>query len=395
MDDPPPDPTPDDQERPRPSTLAPKAFGLLTPHHATKDLASELHALGIPAEAPAADPAHTSLLDRELAAIVEMPPDAPNPLIAPATPAPVTPNDMRAVLQAALAWGESTPGYWRASLPDLAGGSPLAVRWVQVALLAPLVDPGALDSSTARPEPLSILGAYARLRYRLLPYFLHSAHETAEAGIAMLRPPFLGAPSGSAIPAPEAEYQIGRDLLVAPALSDSAEPATRRVSLPPYADWYDWWTGTLHQGEQEVEVAAPLDRLPLFVRAGAALPLADPRLSVGEEPVEIARLLLFAPRDGAIGANIEIPADVMFGVEQERGERKARIFAEGIPPTVRDLEIVGLPADARLLDAASPKMALRPGDGTLPGLGGAWSSVIVSLDVGAYSTGLELGWSAG
>ena len=83
----------------------------------------------------------------------------------------------------------------------------------------------------------------------------------------------------------------------------------------------------------------------------------------------MTRLLLFAPRDGAIGASVELADDDMLGVEQERGDRKARIFVEGIPSTIRDLEIVGLPAGTRLVDASSPRIALAPGDGTLPGPG--------------------------
>jgi hypothetical protein len=188
------------------------------------------------------------------------------------------------------------------------------------------------------------------------------------------------------------QFLLGRDLLVAPIFSDSTEPVTRRVYLPAYANWYDWWTGALHEGRQWVETISPLDRLPLYVRAGTALPLADPRPAGSDGPVEVARLLLFAPRDGAIGASVELADDDMLGVEQERGDRKARIFAEGLPRTIRDLEVVGLPDGTHLLDASSPRIALVPGDGTLPGLGGAWKSVTIGLDVGSFTAGLELGW---
>jgi hypothetical protein len=82
----------------------------------------------------------------------------------------------------------------------------------------------------------------------------------------------------------------------------------------------------------------------------------------------------------------------MLGVEHERGADRARIFIEGMPPSIETLEIVGLSASAEMVDAASPRMRLVPGDRSLPGFGGSWDSITVALDAGAYSTGLELRW---
>jgi alpha-glucosidase (family GH31 glycosyl hydrolase) len=181
------------------------------------------------------------------------------------------------------------------------------------------------------------------------------------------------------------QFLLGRDLLVAPIFSDSLEPVTRRVYLPAYANWYDWWTGRLSEGKQWVETTAPIDRIPLYVRAGTVIPLTDPKSSIGDAPIEVNRLVLFAPRDGAIGASVEYGEDDMLGVEQERGERKARIYVEGIPNTIHDLEIVGLPASAHLVDASAPAITLAPGRAH----GG---SLVVKLDPGAFTAGLELGW---
>jgi hypothetical protein len=313
-------------------------------------------------------------------------------------PSPSDIPEMRTRLQEGLAFGLSSPGYWRADLnrPSSESVSPeLLSRWAQLALLSPLVGIGTgvpSHPAWSDAQARSILPAYIRLRYRLLPYLLHCARETSQTGLPMLRPLLLEFSWDPEAGDVDDQFLLGRDLLVAPIFSDSAEPVTRRVYLPAYANWYDWWTGTLYEGRQWLETTSPLEKLPIYVRAGTAIPLTDPRPAGSDAPVDVTRLLLFAPRDGAIGASVELADDNMLGVEQERGDRKARIFIEGIPRTIRDLEVVGLPASTQLVDASSPRIALIPGDGVLPGLGGAWNSVTIGLDVGNFTAGLELGW---
>lgn len=312
--------------------------------------------------------------------------------------APTDVDAMRARLQQGLTYGLATSGFWRADLNPASSTSvspALLARWAQLALLSPLVGIDASvpsDPAWSDARARSVVQAFAALRYRLLPYLLHCARETAQTGLPMLRPLLLEFSWDPEAVDVDDQYLLGRDVLLAPVFSDSAEPVSRRVYLPAYANWYDWWTGTLYEGRQWVESTVPLGRVPLYVRAGTAIPLADPRPPGGDAPVEVTRLLLFAPRDGAIGASVELADDDMLGVEQERGERKARIFVEGIPRTIRDLEIVGLPVGTRLVDASSPKIAHAPGDGALPGQDGAWNSVVISLDVGAFTAGLELAW---
>jgi alpha-D-xyloside xylohydrolase len=242
-------------------------------------------------------------------------------------------------------------------------------------------------------EPaLAVFRAYAELRYRLLPYLLHCARETADLGLPMLRPLVLEFSWDATAAQIDDQYLLGRDLLVAPVFSDEQGPVERRVYLPAYANWYDWWTGVFLEGGQWVEQSVPLERLPLYVRAGTAVPLADPRPAIGDQPIDVTRLLLFAPRDGAIGSSVELADGDMLGVEHERGPERSRIYIEGLPPTVRDIEIVGLPGGVEIVDAASTRVRIVPGDGLLPGFGGTWDSVTIALDVGAYTTGLELRW---
>ena len=312
-------------------------------------------------------------------------------------PAPANIEEMRSRLRTGLSFGVTTPGFWRADLnPPAEAVSPvLLARWAQLATLSPLVGIGAgvpNDPSWSDPATRGVLQAYVRLRYRLLPYLLHCARETAQSGQPALRPLLLEFSWDQDAVDVDDQFSLGRDLLVAPIFAESPDPVTRRVYLPAYANWYDWWTGTLYEGRQWIETTAPLDRVPLYVRAGTALPLADPRAAGGAGSPDVTRLLLFAPRDGAIGSSVELADDDMLGVEQERGDRKARVFIEGLARSIRDLEIVGLPVGTRLVDASSSRIALSAGDGVLPGLGGSWNSVTIGLDVGNFTAGLELAW---
>jgi alpha-D-xyloside xylohydrolase len=83
------------------------------------------------------------------------------------------------------------------------------------------------------------------------------------------------------------EYLMGEGLLVAPVIVGGAPVAangetTRSVYLPP-GEWEDFWTGKPHPGQQEIEVRVPLERIPLFVKSGTILPLAQPTLHT-EDP---------------------------------------------------------------------------------------------------------------
>jgi hypothetical protein len=366
----------------RPSVPPPTTFGMTASFGAAvsdgdaQSIADRLHSTGIPNETPG----RAGPEDRATREIEGM----------------GGADEFRRSLQAALALGLVAPGRWPpADEPPPSASPALYARWAQARLLMPFarvpIAPGAAPWGGGE-RTLAIFRDYARLRYRLLPYLLHCAQETAQQGLPMLRPLLLEFSWDADALTIDDQYLLGRDVLVAPIFDDTDGDAARRVYLPRYAHWYDWWTGQFFEGGQWLDVAAPLERIPLYARAGTAIPIGDARDTIGGNPVEVSRLLLFAPADGAIGASVELPDGEMLGVEHERGADRARIFIEGIPPSIKTLEIVGLSARAAMVDAASPRMRLVPGDGSLPGFGGGWDSITVALDAGAYTTGLELRW---
>ena len=111
---------------------------------------------------------------------------------------------------------------------------------------------------------------FARLRMNLLPYILNEAAHAAATGEPMLRALLLDDPDDAEVWSIADQYRFGRDLLVAPV---AAEGTTERRLYLPAGDWYELWDGTRHAGGRWLTVAAPLDRIPVFVRAGAVIPL--------------------------------------------------------------------------------------------------------------------------
>jgi len=180
-------------------------------------------------------------------------------------------------------------------------GAELYTRWLQAAVLTPFFRThSAID--TAPREPWSygadserINRAAIELRYRLLPYIytLFAAHEAGAP--PPLRPLWFAYPHDPKAALIDDQYLVGGDLLVAPVVHESE--TVRRVYFPAGDTWIDWWDGTRHTGGSEAKIAAPLERLPLFVRAGASVPTQG----VVQHTGEMAKApLVFAV---ALGAN--------------------------------------------------------------------------------------------
>jgi len=107
------------------------------------------------------------------------------------------------------------------------------------------------------------------LRYRLLPYLYNAFHQTTETGLPVMRALLLEYPDDPAAVGREDEFLFGDDLLVAPVINQGDRE--RGVYLPRGA-WYDFWTDRRSTGPGGLQVDAPLERIPIFVRAGAIIP---------------------------------------------------------------------------------------------------------------------------
>ncbi|MEN9225115.1 MAG: glycoside hydrolase family 31 protein, partial [Thermostichus sp. DRC_bins_24] len=156
-------------------------------------------------------------------------------------------------------------------------GPELFARWMQLGILYPLMR-GHTAMGTRPHEPWSFgpeIEAICRqaieLRYRLLPYLYSLFWESSQTGSPILRPLLYEFPTDPQTYDCSDQAMLGSALLAAPVL----RPGIRyRAVYLPEGTWFDWWTGQRHRGPTHILAEAPLDRLPLFARAGSIVPLA-------------------------------------------------------------------------------------------------------------------------
>jgi alpha-glucosidase (family GH31 glycosyl hydrolase) len=135
--------------------------------------------------------------------------------------------------------------------------------------------PEELHNPTIEP----ICKKYLELRYRLMPYIYSAAKETCETGLPMMRALWLYYPDDPLAVVRGDEYLFGRDFLVAPVVEKGA---TTRTLYLPRGTWYDFWTAEKHEGGREVTRQVDLATLPLYVRAGAVVPMGPIKQYVAE-----------------------------------------------------------------------------------------------------------------
>jgi len=126
-----------------------------------------------------------------------------------------------------------------------------------------------------------ILEKYLRLRYQLMPYIYSLGWQTHETGAPFMRGLFLDFPNDPNVADIGDEYMFGPALLIAPVTEQGA--TERKVYLPAGSDWYNFWTNERIHGGQRITVQAPIDTIPVFVRAGSILPLGVPIQSTNEK----------------------------------------------------------------------------------------------------------------
>lgn len=172
----------------------------------------------------------------------------------------------------------------------------LFARWMQVGMLYPLMR-GHSAMSTARHEPWvfgdrveKICQEYINLRYQLLPYIYTLFWEAATTGAPILRPLLYHFSNDPKTYKLYDQVLLGPSLMAAPIYRPGIE---HRVVYLPEGTWYDWWTGEQYSGSTHILAYAPLERMPLYVRAGAIIPLQPVMQHVDERPVDELRLRVF------------------------------------------------------------------------------------------------------
>lgn len=147
------------------------------------------------------------------------------------------------------------------------------------------------------PEAQKTLVSFDRLRYRLLPYIYSLAWKTTNESYTPMRPLVMDFRTDVRAQNTWDEFMYGTAFLVNPVTEAAA--TTRRVYLPnANAKWYDFWSGVSVDGGREITAQAPLDRLPLYIRAGSILPMGPDIEWSTEKPADPIELRVYRGADG-------------------------------------------------------------------------------------------------
>ena len=199
---------------------------------------------------------------------------------------------LRAQVRAGLNIGLSGIPWWTTDIGGFFGGDvstpyfrELIVRWFQYGLFCPLFRlhgfrmPNTKFWDTGGPnevwsfgeEAYSIIRELLFLRERLRPYIMEQMRLAHEKGIPPMRPLFFDFPQDNGCAVVDDQFMFGPDLLVAPVLYEGMR--SREVYLPAETPWTDAWTDETFDGGQWVTADAPLERIPLYLRGEARLPI--------------------------------------------------------------------------------------------------------------------------
>jgi len=213
----------------------------------------------------------------------------------------------RRQIPAGLNFVSSGIPYWNTDIGGFFGREPqdpdyreLFVRWFQYGAFTPMfrVHGTSAPKEIWRfdPEAQDILIRYNKLRYRLLPYIYSVSWDVTNNGSTMMRPLVMDyAQDIGALDIPD-QFMFGPAIMVAPVTRPRA--TVRTVYLPQGNDWYDFWTGKRIDGGSTIAASAPIQSLPLFVRAGAILPMGPVVQHAEEQPNAPIELRVYRGADG-------------------------------------------------------------------------------------------------
>lgn len=141
-----------------------------------------------------------------------------------------------------------------------------------------------------------ILAKYLKLRYQLLPYTYSVAYRSYQTGAPYMRALFMDFPNDPRAADIPDEYMYGPAFLVAPVTQQGA--TQRAVYLPAGCDWYNYWTNQRFHGGETITADAPIDTLPLFVRAGSIVPMGS-EVQSADQPQTIAVVRVYPGANGS------------------------------------------------------------------------------------------------
>lgn len=246
----------------------------------------------------------------------------------------------------------------------------LLTRWIEAAIFSPLLrNHAAMGTRHQEPwsfgEPtLSIYRKYLKLRYHFIPYLYDLFAQESQNGLPIMRPLVLNYDDDPRTRDLNDEFMVGDDILVAPIVEKSK---IKRLIYLPAGKWIDFWNNREYDGQQDIVVDAPLDKLPLFIKANTLLPWGPSVDHISEEPDKAMTFKLFGNegtyehyQDDGLDFNYQNGEFNRYEVTVKDGEVAVNLLHHGFEPAYQTIT-VDLPDNSVTLhyDTASDGYVLK------------------------------------
>ena len=199
--------------------------------------------------------------------------------------------------------------YWTTDIGGFVSSNPtspayreLYIRWFEYGTFCPIFRTHGTRTTNQNelwsygPEAQKILVAFDKLRYQLMPYIYSVAWKTTSEAYTPMRPLVMDYREDTRAQNIGDEFLFGPSILVAPVTEPDA--TTRHLYLPK-GRWYDFWSGNAIEGGKAIDAPAPIDRIPLYLRAGAIVPMGPDVEYAAEKPADPIELRVYKGADGA------------------------------------------------------------------------------------------------
>jgi len=197
--------------------------------------------------------------------------------------APVIKAGINIGLSGVSDWAHCMGGFEHNADPEL------YIRWTQFGFFSPVAlvfgfdHPGYKEPWNYGDEALKNFKKYDLLRYKLIPYIYSNAFTAYQTGVPLMRSLVLNYQNDPEVYQIGDQYMFGSEMMVCPITVKGAQ--TRTIYFPE-GTWYDYWTGEKFEGKQYVHVLTPLDKLPIYVKEGAIIPMQPEMKYMDEKPVD-------------------------------------------------------------------------------------------------------------
>jgi alpha-glucosidase len=181
----------------------------------------------------------------------------------------------------------------------------LLTRWTQMGAFVPFFR-NHCEVRAISQEPWSfgekyekIIKKYIELRYKFITHLYNLFYQASETGIPVMRPLIMEFPEDEECQNLSDQFMIGESIMLTPVYQPDKD---KRMIYLPEGKWIDFWTKEVYEGENHIIVDAPLDIMPIFIKAGSIVPLNKKLNYIGEKEIECLELNVFLNEDNNLGS---------------------------------------------------------------------------------------------